>query len=146
MRVPKPVKEKKRKKRKKTDTVASLKKKLWKLHSLYIRLRDKDFGCISCHIVKPYKEMHAGHFFEKSTCTLPGYFSFTNVNGQCPQCNSYKSGNKDNYSLALERHYGPGILQELDRERKEVVLNEHNWLVERIELMKSMLAEVGVYL
>jgi len=112
-------------------SLPKLKAKAWRLFSVYVRTRwaDKDgyVKCVTCGVDKHWKELHAGHFFEKSTCNLPGYFSESGVHPQCPQCNLFKSGNKDQYALWLEKEYGHGIIQELDEERKKTV-NEREFL------------------
>jgi hypothetical protein len=62
--------------------------------------------------------MNAGHYWH-------GVLDFEekNVHPQCPPCNRLKRGNLQNYALALEANYGPGILQELDRMRREARMN-----------------------
>ena len=54
----------------KTKTITSLRNKLWKLTSLYVRLRGSDFddncSCVTCGHTRHYKEMQAGHFIAKA--------------------------------------------------------------------------------
>ena len=94
-----------------------LKKKLWRLFSEYVRRRDADENgyvrCISCGSFKHYKEVDAGHFHAGST-SLALYFDERNVHSQCVRCNKWLSGNGANYALALQRRYGPHILEDLE--------------------------------
>ena len=103
-------------KRKKLPTIPKLKKKVWKVMSLYIRLRDSDEDdmctCCTCGVRKPYKEMHAGHYIPKSL-GLWIMFHEENTHAQCPGCNLFKHGNLHEYALFLEEKYGKRILQEL---------------------------------
>jgi len=67
----------------------------------FIRLRDKDKGCISCN--KPLNtKFDAGHFY--STGSYPELrFNEDNVFGQCVHCNQHKHGNLIEYSLNLPK-------------------------------------------
>lgn len=88
--------------------------KAWKLQSEYIRKRDSDSftelaECCTCNIVKPRKEMHAGHYRHR-------YLDFheKNVHAQCSGCNTYRSGELDKYTLFLIDKYGFEVIKELD--------------------------------
>lgn len=99
----------------------SLKRKLWRIFSEYIRRRDADengiASCISCGTRKPWREMDAGHYIPKSL-GLSIYFLETNVHSQCRGCNSFRHGNLSSYALALKRRYGEKILEDLDAMRR----------------------------
>lgn len=78
----------------KKPTYRSLKAKLWKLFSEYIRKRGADTGgtndCYTCGKLAHWKELHAGH-------ALPGrhnavLFDEDIVFAQCPVCNIWKGG------------------------------------------------------
>lgn len=84
----------------KKQTVTSLKKKLWKVFSQYIRQRDRGI-CISCGRYAEGSGYHAGHFVTGSICPPSLYFDELNVNGQCYSCNIWKSGNWINYEKSL---------------------------------------------
>jgi len=70
----------------------------------FIRLRDKDKGCISCD--KPLTSKYdAGHFY--STGSYPELrFHEDNVFGQCVFCNQHKHGNLIEYGLRLPKRIG----------------------------------------
>lgn len=75
-------------------SLSSLKKKLWKVFSEYVRRKDADEGgterCYTCSDPKHWKELHAGH-------AIPGrhnavLFDEEIVKPQCPVCNIWKGG------------------------------------------------------
>lgn len=118
----------------------SLKAKCWKVFSEFIRKRDSDENgmatCISCGTVKPWKEIHAGHYIPKSL-GLSIYFDEKNVNAQCAGCNTFRHGNLSAYALALKTKYGEGILEELDARRKQIKKIPEWEYQEMIEKYKS---------
>jgi len=100
------------------QTIAKYKKSIWsKYVSPYIRLRDTDrrfeIQCCTCKTKKHWKEMHAGHF--KHGNTKKSYFYEKNVHGQCAGCNTFKGGELAIYAVFLEKKYGYGILQEINK-------------------------------
>lgn len=86
-------------------------KELQVVFNKFIRLRDKDKGCISCN--KPLtSKFDAGHFF--STGSYPELrFHEMNVHGQCVHCNQHKRGNLIEYADGLEQRYSYGVLATL---------------------------------
>lgn len=85
----------------------------WKEFSIFIRVRDGG-KCFTCGIIKPWKEMQAGHFHH-------GWLDFhtKNVNCQDPRCNKWLRGNLAEYALRLQVRYGSDILIELDDAKRE---------------------------
>lgn len=67
----------------------------------FIRLRDKDNGCISCN--KPLSSKYdAGHYY--STGSYPELrFNENNVHAQCVFCNQHKHGNLLEYRIQLKK-------------------------------------------
>lgn len=113
------------KKRKKRDpnSVSFLKEKLWKLFSEYIRRRDAAFNdyvkCVSCPVMRPWKQMHAGHF-------IPGHhpsvvYDERNSHAQCYSCNIEKKGNWVNYYQFMRNKYGQEVIDELIEKDKEML-------------------------
>ena len=96
----------------------ALKKRLWKVFSMFIRLRDNG-TCISCGQKRSWKEMDAGHYVPR-TAGLALYFDEQNVNCQCTYCNRWMHGNLSKYALALQKKYGKEILEQLDNKRREI--------------------------
>ena len=75
----------------------------------WIRLRDKDKGCISCG----GEVHHAGHYLSAGH---HGHLRFNemNVNGQCLRCNNFLHGNLINYRIGLVKRYGEQKVQYLE--------------------------------
>lgn len=99
-------------------SVAKLKKEADKYWSRYIRLRDSENGvckCISCGVVKPWKDMQNGHFVSRASSTLR--FDEENCNAQCVGCNMFKQGNQYAYSINLDMKYGDGTAKKLHDQR-----------------------------
>jgi len=104
--------------------LAKCKKELWKVFSIYIRMRDKGV-CISCGKVIPsyydrygnkkpgWKAAHAGHFITAKNCGLALYFHEKNVHCQCYHCNINLSGNWLEYEKAIIKKYGQKTCDEL---------------------------------
>ena len=111
---------------KKKVTISSIKKKVWKVFSDYIRLRDclettglPDYGkCITCEKIVPRILLQAGHF-------IPGrhnanLFSERGVHAQCYNCNLNLRGNTLEYRRRILEMYGAGADEELEREANQI--------------------------
>ena len=99
---------------KKQPKIRTIKKKVWKIFSEYIRLRDclrttglPDYGnCITCSKTVPRKLLQAGHY-------IPGrhnqnLFEETGCHAQCYNCNINLKGNTHVYAQKLRELYGEG--------------------------------------
>jgi len=89
----------------------------WKAFSRFIRLRDKDQGCISCGTKKDVVYA-AGHF--RSRGAIPALmFHEDNVHKQCNKyCNESLSGNY--------RNYKPALIEKIGREKVEWLEGPHD--------------------
>lgn len=100
----------------KRQKLSGLAAKAWKLMSLISRTKDADssgmVSCVTCEQVKHWKEMHAGHFFHGSK-QRPISYDDRNIHAQCPGCNTYKGGARDEYACYIAKRYGAGVLEEL---------------------------------
>jgi 5-methylcytosine-specific restriction endonuclease McrA len=100
----------------------SLKAKLDRIFSEYIRLRDADTNgycrCISCGSIHHWKEMDAGHFVNRSHMSTR--YDERNVNAQCRKCNRFDEGNPIGYARGLIKKYGKGIIDELEVKKHSV--------------------------
>lgn len=96
-------------------------KKLDKVFSLYIRLRDvmpNGYGrCISCGKIKPFKELDAGHFY--SRIHMATRFDEQNVNGECRFCNRFLSDHIIGYRANLIQKIGLGKVEYLGIKSKQ---------------------------
>lgn len=86
----------------------SLKDKLDKVFSLYIRLRDAMpngyFRCISCGEIKPFDQADCGHYFSRTH--LATRFDERNCHAECRYCNRFKADHLDGYRENLIRKIG----------------------------------------
>jgi hypothetical protein len=125
----------------------SLKKRLWKYFSIYIRTRDADWKgmvrCVTCGKMMHWKESSAGHYHPK-TDGIAMYFEEKNVHNQCNRCNVHLHSNATNYALYLRKRYGEGILEELEwKSRQTVKLTEIDY-VRLIDLYKGKIKKINL--
>lgn len=96
------------KKKKKKKSLKTLKNKVWKVFSLYIRLRDTDdsgYGkCVTCETVEHYTKLQAGHAVGGRTNAI--LFHEEIVHAQCVKCNVFMRGNYNKYALFMIDTYG----------------------------------------
>lgn len=83
---------------------AQAKERAWKAFSRFIRLRDKDNGCITCGKWYPWQNMQAGHAIQGRGNSI--LFDEELVNGQCKRCNIFMRGMYPQYALVLIRKHG----------------------------------------
>ena len=96
-------------------TLSDWKKKLQIVFNKYIRLRDREKGCISCGTPLQNRKFDAGHFFPT---TYEGIrFNEDNVHGQCVPCNREKHGNIHEYRKRITQRISKDELQWLDDNR-----------------------------
>ena len=100
---------------------AQKKKKLWRIFSQYILLRDSRDGfgqCIACGKTVPYPNstgaFHASHYFPRSTTYAALYFDEMNVHACCINCNLYLSGNIAKFRVGIIKRYGQAVLDDLE--------------------------------
>ena len=92
-----------------------------KIYSQYIRLKysnKEQVSCITCGVIKNWKEMDAGHYISRSYKSTRYYDK--NVHPQCYKCNRFNEGMKDVYALKLIELYGKGILEELNEKKNQI--------------------------
>jgi len=96
--------------------------KLWKVFSLYIRLRDSDekgYGkCITCGKVIHYASADAGHGVGRQHQATK--FDEKNSHLQCRRCNYYGAGEQAAYSQEVEKRYGKGTWDTLVLKSRQV--------------------------
>jgi len=110
------------------------KTKTWRLCSEYIRKRDclKTTGtfehgtCCTCGVMKPYKLLDAGHFFEGRHNSI--LFDVRNIHAQCKGCNGFLEGNRNQYIKFMLREYGQDTIDLLeDLNKKQVQYKIHHF-------------------
>ena len=82
------------------NKIPVLKRKLWKVFSLYVKKRDKNI-CFTCGGYCEGKNAHSGHFIPKSVGGITLYFNENNVHCQCMNCNINLVGNQYIYGEKL---------------------------------------------
>lgn len=91
-------------------------KKLDKVFSLYIRLRDAMpggcFRCISCGQIKPFEQADAGHYF--SRIHMSTRFDEDNCSAECRFCNRFRADHLDGYRKNLIVKIGEQRFLELE--------------------------------
>lgn len=114
--------------KKKLVSLPKLKKKAWKLISLYVRSNGSQEGfneCFTCYKWCSWKyDLQAGHYIHGKLD-----FDLRNLKPQCVQCNHYKSGNLGVYAERLLKEYGQNWIDQL-RAKAQVKGNYYT----RIEL------------
>ena len=100
----------------------------------YVRLRDKDDGCVSCD--KPatwHGQWHAGHFRSVGAAKSIR-FHLWNIHKQCSQCNNFLSGNIANYT--------PRIIAKIGKDKVDWLMTQNNFVrydVDYLERLKSVI-------
>lgn len=107
-------KQSKKKKKRKIPSTAKLKKKLWKLFTAWIKVRDNNI-CYTCGVKCFGWNCQGGHFIPKSICGIELYFHEDNVHVQCGRCNLSEQGNIYVYGKKL----GDKKVRELQKIRVE---------------------------
>lgn len=92
-------------------------KKLWKVFSEFIRLRDSNENgyctCFTCANIRYYKNMDCGHGIKRQHMATK--FHEKNNHAQCKWCNGPAGGGKPKeYRAAMTKKYGPGTWEELE--------------------------------
>lgn len=133
--------EEKTHRKKSTRSKPNLTKKLDKVFSAYIRLRDAMpsgyFKCISCDQIKPFEQGDCGHYVNRQHMSLR--FSEMNCNMQCRKCNRFDEGNIMGYRQGLVKKYGEQRVVLLEAQKNE----SRHWSDFELEAMiKHYTAEV----
>ena len=116
-----------------------------RVFSEYIRRRDADTHglcrCITCGKQAPWKEMDAGHFFQRDRKATR--WDERNVHAQCPHCNRFRGGEQFAHGQAIDRLYGngtAGLLKILGQQRGIKVSTE--WLIFEIDRYRKKIKKM----
>lgn len=89
--------------------------------STYIRLRDANnegiVTCITCGDKHHWTEVECGHYILRGN--MATRWELKNCNGQCTLCNSTQDGKADLHAEAIDRLYGAGTADLLERMGRE---------------------------
>lgn len=129
-------KKKKTSSKKRQPSHSTLVKRLDKVFSQYIRLRDSDANgyckCISCGRVYYWKDIQNGHYMSRRY--LSTRFDELNCNAQCVACNIFNQGNIQMYRQNLIKKIGEKNVDYL--EYKARATTKHYAVFELQELIK----------
>lgn len=115
-------------------------KELQVVFNKFIRLRDKDKGCISCGTPLTSK-YDAGHFYSVgSTPTLR--FNEDNVHGQCVYCNQHLHANIHAYTERLPLRIGEESFELLKSLKNGLCKYDNTELTELKEVYKNKIKEL----
>jgi hypothetical protein len=82
------------------------------------RIRDRNDGCISCHVGPNYDGIwHGSHYRSHGGCSSL-QFHLWNIHKACEQCNYFKGGNIAEFRPRLVEKIGAGRVEWLDNQPK----------------------------
>lgn len=82
------------------------------------RIRDREDGCISCHLGPNYDgQWHGSHYRSHGGCSSL-QFHLWNIHKSCAQCNKFKAGNIAEYRPRLVEKIGADRVDWLDNQPK----------------------------
>lgn len=110
------------------------------------RIRDRDDGCISCHVGPNYDGIwHGSHYRSHGGCSSL-QFHLWNIHKSCEQCNFFKGGNVAEYHPRLVEKIGADRVDWLDDQPKsrkfsrEYLLRFKQVMGKRLRRMKKRIA------
>jgi len=130
----------------KKPSISTLKKKLWKLTSEYVRRSASDSNgiaeCVTCGARKDWRELQAGHFIPKALGTAI-YFDLRNIHTQCYRCNINLGSNGPEYFRFMQERYGDEVIEDLRALSRTTLKLYASDYEEMIEGMKLKLEELN---
>ena len=122
----------------------NLVKKLDRVFSLYIRLRDvmpNGFTrCISCGKIKSFEDMDCGHFYSRTN--MATRFDEDNCNAECKFCNRFSADHLISYQTNLIRKIGISRFDKLGLKAKSTCHWLDSELEERIKYYSQKVNEL----
>lgn len=115
----------------KENDISTVRDQAQGIFNTFIRLRDKDEGCISCDTWNTGNQFHAGHYRTRGAASHLK-FNEDNCHKQCAQCNGVKSGNIESYR--------PRLIEKIGLERVEALENNneiHRWTIEEYRAVRD---------
>jgi hypothetical protein len=113
---------------------------LQKVVNTYVRMRDKEKGCVSCGVTLIGKKFDAGHFLPTTYQFLR--FNEDNIHGQCVHCNQHRHGSQYEYAIGLEQRIGVDRMQWLHAHRHDRLTLSIPEIKEKIKEYKKKIAEL----
>lgn len=129
----------------KLQSYATLKRKMDKVFSEYVRRRHADadgtVACVCCGNRKHWKKMQAGHFVTRTRMTTR--WDLENCAPQCGKCNVLLRGNAVGYAHYLVNRYGQDIFARLRDKSALVVKYSRRELRALIEECETRAKAIG---
>jgi hypothetical protein len=114
-------------------------KRLDNVFSEYIRLRNANaYGiakCYTCGKEDHWKKLQCGHFQSRKHYSTR--WSELNCAVQCAACNVFRYGEQYMFGLNLDKDFGAGTAEELNKKSKQIVKFSNNDLLQMIEDYKK---------
>jgi len=99
------------------------------------RIRDKDDGCISCHMSANYGGAWHGSHFRSHGAASAVQFHLWNIHKACAQCNLFKSGN-----IAA---YRPRLVEKIGQEKVDWLMSQNQIVRHNVDYYKRFKAVMG---
>lgn len=123
----------------------NLVKKLDRIFSLYIRLRDAMPNgytrCISCGKIKSFEDMDCGHFYSRTH--MATRYDEDNCHAECKACNRFSADHLIAYQTNLIRKIGISRFEKLGIKAKSTCHWLDSELVERIKYYSQKVNELS---
>ena len=128
----------------KKKTRSQLVKELDKVFSEYIRKRDimlcGNSKCFTCGKVDDWRNLQCGHF--QSRKHYATRWDEQNCQVQCAGCNIFRSGEQFKFGVNLDKKYGQGTAETLERMARFTIKFSNVELAEKIEYYKQLIKEI----
>ena len=102
--------------------LSSVKKRLWKLVSQYVRRSNANLDgfcyCVTCGKHDNWKRMDAGHFIGGHKNY--NFYDTRNIHPQCTYCNRFMHGNLVPYYEYMMENYGKAVIDELKTYKEKI--------------------------
>lgn len=99
------------------------------------RIRDKDDGCISCHMPANYGGAWHGSHFRSHGAASAVQFHLWNIHKACAQCNLFKSGNIAEYQ--------PRLVEKIGQEKVDWLMSQNQIVRHPVDYYKRFKAVMG---
>jgi hypothetical protein len=107
-----------RQRKEKLKTVSQWEDECRRVVQKIARIRDRNDGCISCHVGPDYSgQWHGSHYRSVGACSNT-QFLLWNIHKACAQCNLHKGGNRE--------FYRPRLIEKIGLERVEWLDAQNN--------------------
>ena len=125
-------------------TRSKIVKKLDKVFSQYIRLRNADSmgiaECVTCGKRDHWKKQQCGHFQSRKHYTTR--WDEVNCQVQCAGCNVFKYGEQYMFGIYLDQHFGEGTAEGLLQKSRQTIKYSNIELLAMIERYEFEIKEL----